>query len=96
MDDNAAELCCESLKIIFNLLLSSEKPSDLSPDDDDDVELQRDLIKIVRQLLSVKSNALKKQEELKRLGENHPTDQTMALISVIFPRKCCLVMPSIC
>ena len=65
LDDNTAELCCESLKIIFNLLLSNEKPSNLLTEATDDIQLQRDLIKIVRQLLFIKSSASKMQE-LKR------------------------------
>lgn len=65
--DNTAELCCESLKIVFNLLLWSEKPaSELSIDPDDETQLQYDLLKIIRKLLLVKSKTLKKQEELKR------------------------------
>lgn len=67
IDDNTAELCCESLKIVFNLLLSSEKPAtELLVDTDNETQLQYDLLKIIRQLLLVKSKTLKKQEELKR------------------------------
>ena len=66
LDDSKAELCSESLKIIFNLLLSNEKPASFLVDEVDDMQLQRDLVKMSRQLLLVKSNKLKKLEELKR------------------------------
>jgi hypothetical protein len=66
LDGNTAELCCECLKIIFNLLLSNEKSIDLPNEDYDDLQLQRDLMKIIRQFLLANSNALAKKEELKR------------------------------
>lgn len=67
LDANTAELCCETLKIIFNLLLSNEKPIGLPNEDEEDLQLQRDLMKIIRQfLLATNSNALNKKEELKR------------------------------
>lgn len=66
LDDSKAELCSESLKIIFNLLLSNEKPANFLVDEVDDMQLQRDLVKMSRKLLLVKSNKLKKLEELKR------------------------------
>ncbi len=64
LDGNTAELCCECLKIIFNLLLSNEKSIDLPNEDYDDLQLQRDLMKIIRQFLLATSNALAKKEEL--------------------------------
>ena len=66
LDANTAELCCETLKIIFNLLLSNEKPIGLPNEDEEDLQLQRDLMKIIRQFLVSNSNALNKKEELKR------------------------------
>ena len=66
LDANTAELCCETLKIIFNLLLSNEKPIGLPNEDEEDLQLQRDLMKISRQFLVSNSNALNKKEELKR------------------------------
>lgn len=66
LNDNAAELCCEALKISFNLLLTNEIPPETSVDTYSETQLQHDLIKIVRQFLPVKSNAISKREELKR------------------------------
>ena len=67
LTNESVALCCESLKVIFNLLLSSEKSPDAGVADDveDDLPLQRHLMKIARVLLSVKSNTLDKREELK-------------------------------
>jgi hypothetical protein len=71
LDGNAAELCCESLKIIFNLLLSSEKLDGLPNENEDDLQQQRDLMKIIRQFLLANSNALTKKEELKRSDQKN-------------------------
>lgn len=62
LNNETVELCRESLKIMFNLLLSPTDPNLAK----DDLQLQCKLMQLVRQFLSVKSNALDKREELKR------------------------------
>lgn len=71
LDCNTVDLCCETLKIIFNLLLSSDKPSDLAVDTDNELQLQYHLMKIIRQFLLINSNAVKKKEALKRSVRVH-------------------------
>ena len=66
LDDNTVDTCCEALKIIFNLLLSTEKNCET---DNDEHQLNVHLMRIIRQLLSVQSNSLAKQEELKKYSQ---------------------------
>lgn len=71
LDNNTVYLCCESLKIIFNLLLSS---ADATLGQDDDLELHCKLMQLIRKVLSVKSNALEKREDLKSHAINLMTN----------------------
>lgn len=67
LSENSVQLCCESLKILFNLLLSDEKPSaDWPCDPAQDKEIQRNLVNLVRKILTLESvKLLKQREELK-------------------------------
>ncbi|XP_046645030.1 synembryn-A-like [Daphnia pulicaria] len=85
LDGNTAELCCECLKIIFNLLLSNEKSIDLPNEDYDDLQLQRDLMKIIRQFLLANSNALAKKEELKSHAINLLTSMSFESYEDLIP-----------
>lgn len=60
LNDQTAQLCCETLKIIFNLLLATDQPEN-TPE-----EQQHRLMEIIRQILSLKSTSLERREELKR------------------------------
>jgi len=59
LNDQTVQLCCETLKIIFNLLLATDQPDNAAE------EQQHRLMEIIRQILSLKSTSLEKQEELK-------------------------------
>lgn len=59
LNDQTAQLCCETLKIIFNLLLATDQPEN-TPE-----EQQHRLMEIIRQILSLKSTSLERREELK-------------------------------
>ena len=64
LDNDTAEFCCEALKIIFNLLLATEKPELVVEEE----ENHDNLMKIIRHILTVQSSSLDKREELKRSG----------------------------
>lgn len=72
LTNDSVALCCESLKVIFNLLLPATEndsaDSSSSPPivPEEDLQVQRRLMYIIRLLLSVKSNSLEKREDLKR------------------------------
>lgn len=72
LTNDSVALCCESLKVIFNLLLpttetdSADSSSTPSVIPEEDLQVQRRLMYIIRLLLSVKSNSLEKREDLKR------------------------------
>lgn len=61
LDNDTAEFCCEALKIIFNLLLATEKPELVVEEE----ENHDNLMKIIRHILTVQSSSLDKREELK-------------------------------
>jgi len=72
LTNDSVALCCESLKVIFNLLLpaaendSAESSSSPPIIPEEDLQVQRRLMYIIRLLLSVKSDSLEKREDLKR------------------------------
>lgn len=72
LTNDSVALCCESLKVIFNLLLpaaendSAESSSSPPIIPEGDLQVQRRLMYIIRLLLSVKSDSLEKREDLKR------------------------------
>lgn len=76
LTNDSVALCCESLKVIFNLLLpttetdSADSSSTPSVIPEEDLQVQRRLMYIIRLLLSVKSNSLEKREDLKSQAVN--------------------------
>lgn len=65
--DEEAELCIESLRIVFNLLLPEKViQSEIQDYAEDDIELQSMLVKITRTILALDSSSLIRLEELKR------------------------------
>ena len=68
LDNNSLQLCCETLKIIFNLLLSNETSSAERPINlQHDKELQKKLVQFVRKIFLVESALIQKtHEELQR------------------------------
>lgn len=87
LDCNTVDLCCETLKIIFNLLLSSDKPSDLAVDTDNELQLQYHLMKIIRQFLLINSNAVKKKEALKSHAINLLTSMSYESYEELIPHS---------